>query len=250
MQTNLTETNLRAAAEAILQSRHTSVFTGAGISVESGIPPFRGANGVWSKYDPQSLDLSFFHNNPHTSWITIREIFYSYFGNAEPNTAHRCLAALESKGLIKAIITQNIDNLHQMAGSKNVIEFHGNAHTLVCTTCDSKYPVSRINLSQIPPLCILDKGVLKPDFIFFGENIPTDAYEQAKYEMEHSEVLLVIGSSGEVVPASYLPDLAKRNRAIIIEINPERTTFTDRITNIFLRGKASEILERLNGYLL
>lgn len=250
MQTNLTETNLREAAELILQSRHTTVFTGAGISVESGIPPFRGNEGLWNKYNPQSLDINYFHANPHASWITIREIFYAHFGKAKPNSAHECLAKMESKGLIKTIITQNIDNLHQMAGNKNVIEFHGNAHTLVCTTCDTRYPIGRINISQIPPLCILDKGVLKPDFIFFGENIPTNAYEQAKYEAEHCEVLIIIGASGEVVPAAYLPDLAKRNRVKIIEINPERTSFTSRVTDIFLRGKATEILEKLSKYIL
>ena len=126
---------LTQAAELIKNSEHTTAFTGAGISVESGIPPFRGENGLWSKIDPIFLDMSYFFKHPDKSWQKIKEIFYDSFAQAEPNAAHYALAELDQRGLLHAIITQNIDNLHQRAGSKNVIEYHGTTKSLTCTNC-------------------------------------------------------------------------------------------------------------------
>jgi NAD-dependent deacetylase len=143
----------KQAAEAIKDANRAVAFTGAGISVESGIPPFRGKDGLWSKYNPTFLDITHFSQRPKESWILIKEIFYDFFGQAQPNAAHYALAVLEQNGLIQATITQNIDNLHYEAGSRTVYEFHGTSKYLVCGTCRERYHVSEIDLNVLPPLC-------------------------------------------------------------------------------------------------
>ncbi len=239
------ETKLKEAAELIKKSKHVIAFTGAGISVESGIPPFRGSTGLWNKYDPIVLDINYFFTNTMDAWIVIRELFYDFFGKAKPNPAHKGLAQLEEKGIIKAIITQNIDNLHQEAGSKTVYEFHGTARTMICTKCGDKYHSSDVNLKNLPPKCKKCNGILKPDFIFFGEGIPEEANRLSFLAAEQSDVFIVIGTTGEVMPASMLPTSAKRNGAKIIEINIEPSNFTNQITDILLEGKAGEIIPKL-----
>lgn len=235
---------LKQAAVVIRQSAYTIAFTGAGISVESGVPPFRGEKGIWNQYDPKSLELDFFLGNPAASWGVIRELFYHFFGNARSNAAHYALAGLEKKGLLKGIITQNIDNLHQQAGSLEVYEFHGNSQKLVCLSCRQYYVPADIDFDALPPHCSCG-GLIKPDFIFFGEGIPMDAYQRSMQAAGHAEVVLVIGSTGEVMPAAQMPYLAKQNGAQIIEVNPEKSNFTRSITDIHLPGKAAETLEKL-----
>lgn len=236
---------IRQAAEILKRSKYTTAFTGAGISVESGIPPFRGTNGLWTKYDPVSLDLDHFLANPEQGWKIIKEIFYDFFGKAKPNRAHLVLAEMEKRGLIHRTITQNIDNLHQEAGSRQVYEFHGNSKILVCLECSTTYKASQVSLDHLPPTCRQCGGLLKPDFVFFGEAIPsmplTAAYEAASV----SEVFLVIGTTGEVMPANQFPVMAKENGAKIIEINPQESNYTRGITDIFLKGGASDVMEKL-----
>lgn len=240
----MNENDLHKAIDLIVSSKYAVAFTGAGISVESGIPPFRGEHGLWSKYDPNVLDLNNFHVNPIEAWKVIKEIFYDFFGEAKPNDAHFALADMEKQGLLKAIITQNIDNLHYEAGSKEVYEFHGNSRMLVCPYCSKKYHASEINLIEIP-LCDHCHAVLKPDFIFFGEGIPEMAYKKSFEAAKKTDLMIIIGSTGEVVPASSIPSFAKQNGAKIIEINPEKTLFTNSITDIFLQGKATEVMNEL-----
>ncbi len=237
--------NYKKAAEIIKNSKNLVAFTGAGISVESGIPPFRGPTGLWSKYDPKILDIDFFLSHPDISWKYIKEIFYDYMQNVKPNKAHYFLAELEKKGLLKGVITQNIDNLHQKAGSKNVIEFHGTASKLECIDCKSKFPANSISLKNLPPLCPKCGGILKPDFVFFKEPIPTEAFEKSIYLMQNADTVLVIGTTGEIMPASELPFLAKQNGAKIIEINIENSNYTNNITDIFLNDKATIASEKL-----
>ncbi|MBU1011471.1 MAG: NAD-dependent deacylase [Bacteroidetes bacterium] len=227
------------AIDLIKKAKHIVAFTGAGISVESGIPPFRGAQGLWSKYDPQVLELYYFFDNPKESWTVIKEIFYDFFGKAKPNDAHKGLAILESKGFIKEIITQNIDNLHQEAGSKVVYEFHGNSQQLICTSCKSTYKAREINLNKLPPLCLKCNSLLKPNFIFFGEGIPQDAYHASLAAAKKADLFILIGTTGEVMPACQMPYIAKENGAKIIEINPETSKFTHTITDVILKEKAS-----------
>ncbi len=240
---------IKETARLIKQSKFTITFTGAGISVESGVPPFRGEHGLWNKYDPKVLDLGYFNENGAECWQYIREIFYDFFADAKPNKAHEVLAEMEKHKLLSAVITQNIDNLHNEAGSQTVYEFHGNSKKLRCQKCGRSYDVSEIDFNSIPPLCVDDGEILKPDFIFFGEGIPQDAYVNSFEAAEKAEVCLIIGSTGEVTPASFVPRTAKQQGATIIEINPEETLFTRQITDIHLKGKASEVLEKLAAQL-
>lgn len=236
---------IQKAAGLLRRSRYAIAFTGAGISVESGIPPFRGKDGIWSKYDPATLELGFFYNNPLESWKVIRELFYMFFTDAEPNAAHVALARFEQKGLIKSVITQNIDNLHQKAGSRTVFEFHGNSQRLICTQCGTAYPPGYIDFDHLPPLCGACSGLIKPDFIFFGENIPFDAYQHSVEAAEKADAVIVIGSTGEVMPAAQIPLIAKQNGATIIEVNTEPSHFTNSVTDFFLEGKATEVMSEL-----
>jgi len=239
------------AAQLISSSKRISVFTGAGISVESGIPPFRGEGGLWSQYNPIILDLDYYLKHTDQSWPVVKKLFFDFFGHANPNEAHLILASWEKKGIIHEIITQNIDNLHQDAGSKIVHEFHGTASSFVCTKCGNIYNRSTIELKNEPPHCKATncRGLLKPNFIFFGEGIPAKAYEASMIASKKSDLFIVIGTTGEIMPASQIPIIAKKNGAKIIEINISPSTYTDSITDIFIKDKASIALNQLNEQL-
>ncbi|MCK5537821.1 MAG: NAD-dependent deacylase [Bacteroidales bacterium] len=245
MQTNFLTSRLRDVAEMIHKSDYTVAITGAGISAESGIPPFRGENGLWSKYDPIVLELNYFYQNPVEAWEVIREIFYDFFGKAKPNAAHYSLTHLQESGFLQEIVTQNIDNLHHASGGSNIIEFHGSSVKLICTKCGEIYDKDKVNLDELPPRCDKDQAVLKPDFIFFGEGIPQEAYQKSIEAFNKAKLVIIIGTTGEVAPASSLPYIAKKNGAKIIEINTESTSFTNSITDIFLKGKAGEVLPEI-----
>jgi NAD-dependent deacetylase len=217
--------------------------------VESGIPPFRGEGGIWSRYDPSTLEIDRFTSDPSGSWKVISSIFYEYFSEAIPNDAHRFLARLERRGMLRSVITQNIDNMHREAGSNEVIEYHGNSKWLVCNQCGERYQISDISLHPLPPRCAQDRTVLKPDFVFFGEGIPPEAARRSVEEVGMADVLLIIGTTGEVMPAGMLPSIAKSNGARIIEINPEESGFTYSITDLFLQGPAGIICKQLDSYL-
>jgi NAD-dependent deacetylase len=233
------------AAQLIRNARHVTAFTGAGISVESGIPPFRGENGLWNKYDPIFLDIRYFQAKPLESWRLIKEIFYDFFGEAHPNAAHYALAELEKRGKLHAIITQNIDNLHQEAGSREVYEFHGTSRELICPNCGRKTPAAQLDLSLLPPLCPFCSEILKPDFVFFGEGIPEPAFSKSLHEAETADLFLLIGTTGEIMPASQIPFLAKRNGANIIEINIAPSNYTEAISDVFIREKATAAMSAL-----
>ncbi len=237
--------NIDKAAELLKNSRFTTAFTGAGISVESGIPPFRGPGGLWEKYDPYTLDLPHFLADPAGAWVLIKEIFYDFFGKAKPNKAHQVLARMERESLLARTITQNIDNLHQEAGSRIVSEFHGNSKRLVCLHCHREYGVAGISLDHLPPTCRECGGVLKPGFVFFGEAIPARALSESAEAASWSDVFLIIGTTGEVMPANQVPRMARENGATIIEINPEPSNYTRSVTDIFLQGKATEVMQAL-----
>jgi len=238
------------AAQKIKTAQRMIAFTGAGISVESGIPPFRGPEGLWSRYNPQVLDLTYFQHHPADSWQVIKEIFYDFFGAARPNPAHEALARLESAKILHGIITQNIDNLHQEAGSQDVIEFHGTSRRLTCLTCRKTWEFQPELFSRMPPSCPDCGGLLKPDFIFFGEGIPPQAYQRSLEETQLADIWLVIGTTGEIMPASMMPIEAQKNGALIIEVNLHPSNYTDTITDVFLQGKASEVLKALSDRIL
>lgn len=234
----------------IKKARCLTAFTGAGISVESGIPPFRGAGGLWEKYDPKYIEIEFFYSHPQESWAEMKKIFFNSMGVAQPNIAHKTLAKLEEKGFLKGIITQNIDNLHQKAGNKKVLEYHGTIDTLVCTKCFTRYKTKDTDLSVPLPKCSCG-GILKPDFVFYGEGINPKVYQESLELALNSDVMFVVGTSGEVMPACSLPMVAKQqNKAVIIEVNTLPSTYTNTISDYFFEQKAgdffSEIAKRLN----
>jgi len=230
---------VRSASQLIREAGYLTAFTGAGISVESGIPPFRGPGGLWGKYDPRTLELGYFLANPAQAWPVIREIFYDNFGRAKPNKAHEVLAALEAAGRLKCLITQNIDNLHYLAGSRNIVEFHGNSRLLACLSCGKRVEAQARLLEALPPRCACG-GIYKPDFIFFGEGIPPDAHARSQDAAARSDVMLVVGSTGEVYPAALVPRRAREAGATIIEVNPDESEFTQSITDIRIPLKAGE----------
>lgn len=236
---------INKVVDLIDKSTSIVAFTGAGISAESNIPTFRDDDGIWKKYNPQLLELNTFLSNPIPSWKAIKEIFYASFSNAEPNQAHYALAELEKMGKLRAIITQNIDNLHQKAGSKNIIQFHGNSQKLICLKCGAIHSVQEINLDEDIPKCNICKGNLKPDFVFFGENINPKVHNSAIREAQICDVMFVIGTSGEVFPAALIPENAKFYGAKIIEFNTKPSNYTDSITDLFIEGKASQTLSKI-----
>lgn len=237
---------LSKAAEIIKKASYMTAFTGAGISAESGIPPFRGDEGIWNQYNPQVLELSFFMRQPEESWKAIRELFYGVFSEAKPNPAHHVLAKWTKGDLLKSLITQNIDMLHQQAGNEHAICFHGSSQYLICMNCDNRLKFKPSILETIPPLCPRCNGLLKPDFIFFGEGIPPKAYRDSFEAAQNSDVFLIIGTSGEVSPANQIPEIARHKGAQVIEINRDISHYTHRTTTLFLQGEAGTILPEID----
>ncbi|AFG38598.1 SIR2 family NAD-dependent protein deacylase [Spirochaeta africana] len=243
------DSRMQQAAQVIADSHHLIAFTGAGISAESGIPTFRGDNGIWQRYDPRVLETGFFRQNPAESWRAIRDIFYATAADTRPNPGHHVLADWEQHGLLHHIITQNIDDLHHRAGSRSVSEYHGSIRFLRCQKTGKTVPFTEQTLEE----SMDDRGVpvspwggiLKPDFVFFGEGIPLKAASRSELEARNCDVMLVIGSTGEVYPAAQLPEIAAKGGAWIIEINPQRSNFTPWITDIYLPYPAGEALPAL-----
>lgn len=227
-------------------------LTGAGISVESGIPAFRtDEDALWTKFDMNKATLSYFRAYPEGFWKALGPLAGKFMG-AKPNAAHTALAALEKAGRLKALITQNIDGLHQEAGSRRVIEFHGNARRLVCLKCHKAYSVAEVLAVHDPenehiiPACECGQ-ILKPDATLFGEAIPRDALQAAlKAVGGKVGAVLIVGTSGFIQPANQLPQMAKERGAIVIEVNPAPTPYTQHgVTDIFLQGAAGVILPQI-----
>ena len=238
--------SIENAAKVIMESRATIALTGAGISVESGIPDFRSQEGLWSRFDPEEYaSIYAFRDNPEKVWQMLKEM-EEIVGKAQPNDAHRGLAKLESMGLLNTVITQNIDNLHQEAGSKDVIEYHGNSSTLTCLWCKKTYDY-KDKKGEYPPKCECGK-ILKPDVIFFGEAIPPLAMERSSQLAASCQALLIIGTSAVVSPFNILPRLARQTGAKIIELNLEETVLTNDITDIFVKGSASESMSEITSH--
>jgi NAD-dependent deacetylase len=233
-----TQAAVQQAARRLHEARYAVAFTGAGISVESGVPPFRGSSGLWAKYDPEVLSIDYFWQYPEQSWEVIRELYWSFFSGVEPNDAHRVLAEWEQAGVIQEVITQNIDGLHQQAGSKAVWEYHGNARRLTCQSCGTVYDADPRLFESVPARCECG-GLLKPEFVFFGESIPLEAAEHAAEAARQCDLMLVIGTTGEVFPASIVPWEAAESDATIVEVNPEKSNYTGDITDVFVQLPAS-----------
>lgn len=245
MISNREDSNIQGLAKLLLKSKYALAFTGAGISVDSGIPSFRGKDGIWSKYDPSILELSNYYYDPKSCWHFIKEIFYDKLKGVKPNTGHYALTKLQQMGLIKSIFTQNIDNLHQESGSINVYEFHGNTKYFVCAKCKKKYSVNEICLEEDYPKCPDCLSLVKPDFIFFSEELPRDVLEKAYSDAENADLIIVIGCSGEVFPANQIPYFVKQTGGKVVEINPHLSLYSETISDLRIVGKSQDILQKV-----
>jgi NAD-dependent deacetylase len=241
MQAPMKEITPRKLAELIRRHPRVVALTGAGISVESGIPSFRGAGGLWDRFDPMEYaHIQAFRRNPAKVWQLLKEMDET-ITRARPNPAHYALAELEARGFLAGLITQNVDNLHQAAGSRRVVEYHGNARRFICDTCKGRHARETLDFDHAPLYCLCG-GLIRPDVVFFGEQIPPAAQAEAEELAQHCDLLLVIGTSGEVAPASYIPHIAKAGHALIVENNLEPTGLTHSIADHFLPGSAGEVL--------
>ena len=218
-----------------------TVLTGAGISAESGVPTFRGQAGLWRDFRPEDLATPrAFRRDPGLVWE-----WYDWrrglIGACEPNAAHRTLAEMEQRLPDLTLITQNVDGLHQLAGSRHVLELHGNIWRTRCLGCDRVSEDHRVPLPEIPPHCPKCGGPLRPDVVWFGESLPSQVLEAAWAAAARCRLMLVIGTSAVVHPAASLPLVALRNGARLIEINPAETPLSTHAYEI-LRGPAAELL--------
>jgi NAD-dependent deacetylase len=233
----------------ISKSKRLVAFTGAGLSAESGISTYRGAGGLWSKYDPNIYaNIEIFMQDSTYYWNFFKEERYKTIKQSRPNKAHNFLAKLEKDGKLLCVITQNIDGLHQLSGQKKVIELHGNTRTIVCLRCKKTYTMEKIYKkleSQLPPTCKCG-GKLKPATVLFGEQLPQDALKEAQLITQSCDVFLVLGSSLIVFPAAQLPVIAKQNNAKLAIINIDPTPLDD-IADIVINEKASKILSKITN---
>jgi len=241
---------LRALREALAAAGSVAALTGAGISAESGIPTFRGPGGLWRNYSPQDLATSgAFARDPRVVWE-----WYDWrrglIAKAGPNAGHRALAELErQKGEAPGgrgsftLITQNVDGLHDRAGSCNIVKLHGDIWLMRCVGCGAGARNEQVPLPEIPPRCKCG-ALLRPGVVWFGEGLPQDEWTRAERASRSANVFLVIGTSAVVCPAAGLAELARASGAILAVINPEPTPL-DSFADFVLTGKAGEILPRL-----
>jgi len=248
------DAEMTRAAIALLAVNHVVALTGAGLSVESGIPPFRGPGGLWTKFGEPPMDgYRRFVEDPAKAWrerlhpkaewaVALRDTLSA----AKPNAGHRALAELERIGRCASIITQNVDDLHGQAGTRNLIEIHGNHRLLRCVECMQRYEPDAIAIDHdnLPPRCPECSGIVKGDTVHFGEPIPPGVLRRCYEEVERADCMLVIGTSATVYPAADMPLEVLRKGGLVIEVNPTDTEFTS-LATLSLRGPAGAVLERL-----
>ena len=229
-----------------LKSAKKIVFvTGAGISQESGIPTFRGKDGFWRKYDPMKLaTIDAFYDDPKLVWEWYEDRRKNIL-SAKPNPGHKAIADLEKIARV-VVLTQNIDGLHQRAGSSHVLELHGSIIRIKCTVCDFHDDVTE-GFEKLPPLCKCG-NILRPDVVWFGEGLPQDVWQEAITEANSCDVMVIAGTSLVVSPANTLPIYAKQNNAVLIEVNPEETVMT-RDMDLSIRDSSANTLPRLVKFL-
>ena len=246
---------LTQATHLILSSKHLVALVGAGLSVESGIPPYRGPGGLWTKHGgPPMLSYREFVQDPKKWWENrlrgevepgnpIYEMKLAV-DQAVPNAGHHALVELERLGLLKFTLTQNVDNLHRQAGSESVLEIHGNRNWLRCVECGSRRLRVGFPLATLPPSCPECGGTVKIDTVMFGEPIPPELLQACKDQAERCDCMLLIGTSGTVNPAARLPLVARERGAKLIEVNPQETSLTP-WCDLALTGPSGQVLPLL-----
>ena len=258
---------VKRAGKDLAESEYAIALTGAGMSTESGIPDFRGPRGIWTTNKEaeakayQRYDL--FLNDPRAYWEEMlgfqgrHGTFYEEISKAEPNSGHYALAELEALGILKCVITQNIDGLHKKAGSKRVLEYHGSVHALRCISCGSRFAREEVSLDELPPRCKCS-AALKYDVVHFKEPIPLDVMEEAEKEALRCDLMLICGTSAVVYPFANLPRMARfpsgrlipgldvigrKANVKIIEVNADPTPLTrEGISDYLIQGKTGEVL--------
>jgi NAD-dependent deacetylase len=242
---------LDQAAGCVARARYVIALTGAGLSVESGIPPFRGPGGLWTRHGEPPMDgYQRFLRDPRKAWEDrldpkgpMRELWEA-LAAAEPNPGHEALVALEEIGVLKCTITQNVDNLHRAAGTRRLLEIHGNATLIRCIECVTRYPRESIDFAELPPRCPRCHGILKSDTVSFGEPIPPDVLEHCFEEAERADCMIVAGTSATVYPAAHFPITIQQRGGDLIEVNPYESEITA-LCRHALRGRAGELLPAL-----
>jgi NAD-dependent deacetylase len=246
------------AAAAIAEARRVVALTGAGLSVESGIPPFRGPGGLWTKYGEPPMDgYRRFLADPAAAWrerLSPREPWAvglrDTLARARPNAGHHALVVLERAGLLHAVITQNIDDLHGQAGTATLLEIHGNQRLLRCTECHTRFEPEALAVDpeNLPPSCPHCAGIVKGDTVQFGEPIPPDVLRRCYEEVDRADCMLVVGTSATVYPAAEFPQEVLRRGGAVVEVNPEESELTP-LATISVRGPAGAVLARLLHHL-
>ncbi len=251
MEANDLDTLAHRVADLIVNATSIIVFTGAGVSTESGIPDFRSPGGIWERFDPDDFTYQKFISDPEARrkhWQMLRGSGLTT--EAEPNPAHYALAELYRLGKLDCVITQNVDNLHQKAGMPDdrVLELHGNVQWAVCLSCGARYPFAhikaRLDAGEEAPACEVCQGMLKPGAVFFGEQLPASVLEEATSRSSSCDLFIVIGSTLVVYPAAYMPAYAVESGAKLIIINLSPTPM-DKQAAILIRAKAGEAMTKI-----
>jgi NAD-dependent deacetylase len=233
-----------ALAQLIRARQPCVALTGAGVSTESGIPDFRSPTGLWAEFDPaEYASLPAFRADPEKVWRFYKPRI-AMLTEAQPNDAHRALAALEASGLVEAVVTQNIDVLHERAGSRSVVEVHGSIRTASCPRCGASYPREEVTAkleTAAAPACDACGAILKPDVVFFGELLPPDAIERASELARGAALLLVVGSALAVYPVAALPEETLEAGGALAIVNKGPTPY-DGKAELKIEGSAAEIL--------
>jgi len=245
------EALINKVADLIVNATRVVVFTGAGISTESGIPDFRSPGGIWDRFDPDDFTYQRFVSHPEARrkhWQMLGE--GGLTTKAEPNLAHYAIAELDKLGKLDCVITQNIDSLHQKAGvpDDKVFELHGNMQWAVCLSCGRRYPFEqlkfRLDAGEEAPDCEVCHGILKPDVVLFGEALPIKVLEEATHRSYNCDLFIVIGSTLVIQPAAYMPVYAATSGAKLVIINLSPTPM-DRQATVLIRAKAGETMSRI-----
>jgi NAD-dependent deacetylase len=259
---------VKRAAKDLLESKYAIALTGAGMSTESDIPDFRGPKGIWTTNKEAEAKAyqryELFLNNPRAYWEEMLGFdgtygtFYEQIRQAKPNPGHYALAEFEALGILKCVITQNIDGLHKKAGSKKVLEYHGSTHVLRCIACGSRFAREEVSLDELPPRCQCG-AALKYDVVHFKEPIPSDVMKESEKEASRCDLMLICGTSAVVYPFANLPRMARFHSSVtgldvmghkanvkIIEVNADPTPLThEGISDYLIQGKTGEILPRI-----